>query len=441
MKLHKPIALAMAALLGLSLAACGSDDPGTTDPTGGDTGPAEPITLTVSGWSLETTPEFQNLADAFMAANSDIKIEITEYDANDYETLMLTDMSAGKATDIITVKQAKFTTQWATGGQLLDVTDVVTALPSTVSGAGSYAVDGVNYAAPYRQDSWVLFYNQDLFDAAGIDYPDGTWTWDDYADVAKELTTALADKGAKGTYEHSWQSTLQGFAQAQTPGANITGGEDYTYLKPYYERVIDLQTAGAQETYGTVTTNKLTYQGQFGKQQAAMMPMGSWYVATLVAQQKSGDADTFKWGIAPAPQFDASTTGLSKTPVTFGDPTGMAIYSKIDASKLDAAKAWLNFVASETAGVTLAEIGIVSSVATDAVTNAYFAQAGMPTDDLSKFAMSTHKTNPENPQHAKIAAIQTALGEAHTAIMSANDVSAIDPAIEEATAKIKDELS
>src|SRR5207247_1336438 len=136
-------------------------------------------------------------------------------------------------------------------------------------------------------------------------------------------------------YEHSWQSTVQGFALAQTPNADLAKG-DFSYLKSYYARALDLQTAGAQANYGTVTTNKLTYQAQFGKQQAAMMPMGTWYVATLIKQRTTGDADTFDWGIAPAPQFSKSTTGTSSTPVTFGDPTGLGINPAIDAGKLAA---------------------------------------------------------------------------------------------------------
>jgi multiple sugar transport system substrate-binding protein len=312
----------------------------------------------------------------------------------------------------------------------------VSALPSNVYGAGSYTVDGVNYGAPYRQDSWVLFYNIDLFTQAGVDPPDGTWTWDDYATAAKAVTEGL--DGPKGAYEHSWQSTLQGFAQAQTPDADLAGGQDYSYLKPYYERVLDLQSSGAQENYGNITTNKLTYQSQFGTQQAAMMAMGSWYVATLLTQQASGEADAFAWGIAPIPQYDSSTTGLDAEPVTFGDPTGLAINAGIDPAKADAAKAFLTFAASEAAGVALAEIGIVSSVSSDAVTDAYFQQAGIPTDDLSKFAMSTHLTKPENPQSPNIAAIQTALGEAHTAIMS--ESSSIDEAIALATETIQAEI-
>ncbi len=58
-------------------------------------------------------------------------------------------------------------------------------IPDDVSGASSYEVDGTQYGTPYRQDSWVLFYNKDLFDAAGVDYPDGSWTWDDYDAAAR----------------------------------------------------------------------------------------------------------------------------------------------------------------------------------------------------------------------------------------------------------------
>jgi multiple sugar transport system substrate-binding protein len=431
-------ALGLAAAL--SLTACGGDEPAPSNAeTSEEPAAAAPVSLTLSGWSLQTTPEFQVLADAFHADNPDITIELKEYDANDYETLMLADIASGTATDIITIKQAKFTNQWVNQGALADVSDIVSGLPSNVSGAGSYTVNGTNYGVPYRQDSWVLFYNQDLFDKAGVAYPDGSWTWDDYATNAKALAEALKADGVKGTYEHSWQSTLQGFANAQAPGADVTNGSDYSYLKPYYERVLDLQASGAQETYGNITTNKLTYQGQFGKQSAAMLPMGSWYVATLIAQQKSGDADAFSWGIAPIPQYDKSTTGTSQTPVTFGDPTGLGLNPKLSGDKLAAAQKFLQFAASEQAGAALAEIGIVSSVSSDAVTKAYFAQAGIATDDLSQFAMSTHDTRPENPPHAKIAAIQTALGEAHSAIMS--ESTPVDEALADAAKKIQDELA
>ncbi|MDR1806398.1 MAG: extracellular solute-binding protein [Propionibacteriaceae bacterium] len=442
--------LAAFALAVTALTGCGGDSSSSTTTsapppaeTSSEAAPpaAETVELTMSGWSLSTTPEFQVLVDAFHAANPDITITLKEYDANDYETLMLADIASGTAPDIITIKQAKFTSQWVDQGALADLSDVVAALPSNVSGASSYTVDGVNYGVPYRQDHWVLFYNKDLFDKAGVEYPDGSWTWDDYVTAAKALYAALGPD-VKGTYEHSWQSTLQGFANTQSPGADpslVLNGEDYSYMKPYYERALDLQDSGAQVMYGDISTNKLTYQGQFGKQTAAMLPMGTWYVATLIAQQASGDADTFNWGIAPIPQYDSSTTGTDKVPVTFGDPTGFGMNPKLDDTKAAAVKKFLAYAASEDAGAALAGIGILSCVSSDKVTTAYFAQSGIATDDLSKFSIATHKTGPENPTSTHIAAVQTALNDAHSAIMS--ESSSIDDALATALEAIKAELA
>jgi multiple sugar transport system substrate-binding protein len=186
-------------------------------------------------------------------------------------------------------------------------------------------------------------------------------------------------------------------------------------MLPYYQNFLKLQDSGATVSYSDATTNKLTYQAQFGKQNCAMMLMGSWYIATLVSQQKSGDANQFTWGMVPAPQVDSSTVS---DPVTFGDPTGMGINANIDPSKLQAAKDFLTFISSQDAATALAGIGITPAMSSDAVTAAVFAQPGMPTDAESKTAFQTHKTYPENAPGPDQMNISTVLGNAHTAIMS-----------------------
>jgi multiple sugar transport system substrate-binding protein len=412
----------------LALAGCSSDGSGSGDGVAEDGS----LTLTLSAWSVATTPEFQLLADAFHEKNPNVTVEVKDYDPAEYNTLVTTDLAAGKGPDIITQKEVKFLTTFQEGGQLLDVSDV--SLPDGIGGVDSYKVDGTAYATPYRQDSWVLFYNKDLFEQAGIDAPDGSWTWDDYDAAAGELTEKL--DGAKGAYEHGWQSTLQGFANAQN-GADVLAGE-YDYMKPFYERVLALQDEGAQESFNTVTANQLTYQGEFGKQKAAMMPMGTWFVATLISQQASGDADDFEWGIAPAPQLDASTTGTDATPVTFGDPTGFGINANINDDKVEAAKDFLAFAASEEAATALAEIGITPALLTDPVVDAYFAADGAPQDELSKFAVQTHETLPENPASNKTAAVQNILNDMHSAILS--ESASVDDAIAEAEGRVASEV-
>jgi multiple sugar transport system substrate-binding protein len=438
MKRSTVTALGIAAAASLALSGCGGESPpAEVDETTTATEAPAPVTLTMSGWSLNTTPEFQALADGFHAENPDVTVEIIEYaDGNDYDTQIIPDLAAGTAPDLLVLKNLNRLWTFQSGGQLLDVSDVAAELSDDVSGVDSYEIDGATWAVPYRQDSWVLYYNKDLFDAAGIDHPDGSWTWDDYAETAEALAAGLSDQGTKGTYQHSWQSIIQGFALAQTQGADLLSG-DYGYLKPYYERAIALQATGAQQTYGTVTTGSLTYQAEFGTQKSAMLPMGSWYVATLVAQQANGEADDFEWGIAPIPQLDDSTTGTDDVPVTFGDPTGVGINPAIDEEKLEAAKQFLAWIAGEGGATVLAGLGVTPALTNDAVTETFFSLAGLPTDDLSKWAFSTHDTRPENPVAAETATVQGILNDAHSAIMS--ESLSVDDAIAEAEARAASE--
>jgi len=451
MKPGKPLAVfVVAGALALGMAGCGTNGgtttPTTTPPTSSAPSSAAPTTaapveLTLSGWSLATTPEFQTLVDGFKKVDPNVNITIKEYDPAQYTQLMLADMTAKQAPDIITIKEVKYTYAWATAGQLLDISDITSKVPANVPAVANYTINGKGYAMPYRQDTWMLYYNKDLFDQAKVAIPNGKWTWEDYVKAAKDLTAALKTAGssALGTYEHGWQSTLQGFANAQKGdntnpnGPYYTG--DYTYMTDYYNRALDLQTSGAQVTLGDIQTNKLTYQAQFGKQKAAMMLMGSWYIATLRAQQKSGDADKFTWGMAPAPQVDSSTVDM---PVSFGDSTGMAINVNIDPAKQAAAKEFLTYVASEDAAKALAGIGITPAMASDAITAAVFAGEGMPTDALSKTAFGTHKTYPENASLPDVVNISTVLGTAHTDIMTGNKSVADALAAAGTTVKNKD---
>ncbi|WP_110590467.1 ABC transporter substrate-binding protein [Microbacterium suaedae] len=423
MKRSTQIGVAATAGAALFLAGCsGSADGGS----GGD-----PDTLTISGWSVSTTPEFQLLADGFEAANDGVTVEIVDYDPTEYNTLVTADLAAGSAPDIITQKEVKYVTTFQDGGQLVDVSDV--ELPDGIGGVEAYEIDGSSYATPYRQDAWVLFYNKDLFETAGVEQPDGSWTWDDYVVAAEELAEST---DAKGAYQHNWQSVVQGFANAQS-GADILAG-DYDHLAPFYERSLALQDAGAQETFNTVSANQLTYQGEFGNQRAAMMPMGTWYVATLISQQEAGEADDFEWGIAPIPQIDESTTGTENTPVTFGDPTGFGINTGISEEKQELAKEFLAYAASSEAAAALAEIGITPAYLDDAVVEAYFSADGAPSDELSTFAVQTHQTLPENPTSDRTSAIQNILSDLHSAILSGS--SSVEDAIAEAEERVANEV-
>lgn len=52
----------------------------------------------------------------------------------------------------------------------------------------AFTYDGSLYAIPKDFDTVGLWYNKALFDAAGVAYPDDSWTWQTLRDAAIKLT-------------------------------------------------------------------------------------------------------------------------------------------------------------------------------------------------------------------------------------------------------------
>ncbi len=84
---------------------------------------------------------------------------------------------------------------YASKGALTDLTDLIaqakidtSVYPQSLRDL--YTYDSKLYGFPKDFDTIALYYNKKLFDAAGVAYPDDTWTWDDLYAAAKKLTTA-----------------------------------------------------------------------------------------------------------------------------------------------------------------------------------------------------------------------------------------------------------
>ena len=58
-------------------------------------------------------------------------------------------------------------------------------------------INGEYYSIPYNQNINMVFFNKSMFDDAGVAYPDPDWTWDDFRETAKKLTSG---SGANKVY-------------------------------------------------------------------------------------------------------------------------------------------------------------------------------------------------------------------------------------------------
>ncbi|OZG64261.1 ABC transporter substrate-binding protein [Bifidobacterium eulemuris] len=441
MKARKVTALVACALVASMLTACG----GTSGNEGEENVAFDPeakTTITLGAWTVSQNPEWQTMVDAFTEEYPNVTIEIKEYSADDYDKQLTADISGHQQPDVMPIKtMATYYTYAIGSGGFADLTDVAQSYDGDENiDLSALEIDGKYYALPYKNDSWVLYYNKDMFEKAGVDAPDGTWTWDDYTEAAKELKEKLPEAGYDAdsvypTYLHSWMATVQSFATAQSDAYDQFFAADFSYMKPYYERALEWQDEGLTIDYNTAFTTKVQYQSQFGTQKAAMMPMGTWYISSLLKSQKSGDSDDFEWGLAPIPQNPDGQT--SDMPMTFGDPGSFAVSSEISGQELAAAKEFVKWVAGEDGSKVLASIGISPAYTSQTVVDAFFSAEGMPQDQLSRDAWQKHDRGPENPVGDHTQVIQNLLGTAHSSIMSESQ--SIDDALAEASQNIKDQ--
>jgi multiple sugar transport system substrate-binding protein len=425
MKRRTFTAIALAMTAGLGLSACA----GAVGSAGNDSAQDGKTTLSVSVWNYEGTPEFKALFDAYEASHPNVNIEPVDILADDYPQKVTTMLAGGDTTDVLTMKNVIDYSRYANNGQLQEINDVVDAVgKDKLASIDAFDMDGKYFAAPYRQDFWLMYYNKDMFKAAGIEDPKDL-TWDEYADTAKKLSSTAAD-GTKiyGTYQHTWRSVIQAIAAAQNDADQNSG--DYGYFEDQYNTALDLQKSGATLDYGTAKSQKTSYRTMFETGQAAMMPMGTWYIAGLLQSKKDGKTNV-NWGLAPMPQKDANGEIT-----TFGSPTAFAVNK--NAAHSDEAKKFIEWAAGEEGAKAISAIGVVPALQDDAVTDAYFKLDGMPTDELSKKAFSPDKTALEMPVSDKSAATDKVLNQEHDLIMVGEK--SVPDGIAEMEKRVKDEV-
>src|SRR5699024_5618298 len=49
-------------------------------------------------------------------------------------------------------------------------------------------IDGHYYSLPAKKMTYTILYNKDMFDEAGVPYPEPDWTYDEFLETAKALT-------------------------------------------------------------------------------------------------------------------------------------------------------------------------------------------------------------------------------------------------------------
>lgn len=151
----------------------------------------EQVTLIWSFWGdpNELPPNYQ-VIEAFEAAYPHIKIETQHAPWSSYFDRIQTQMAGGTAPDVMFLNNIP---SYAARGALMPLDDLIEKSGFDISPYYEellrvFSYNGKLYGLPRDNDTTILYYNKDLFDAAGVAYPDGNWTWKEFLEAAQKLT-------------------------------------------------------------------------------------------------------------------------------------------------------------------------------------------------------------------------------------------------------------
>ncbi len=370
---------------------------------------AEDQVLTVVTWDATTTAYLTAQKEAFEASHPGVTIEYVDCESgNEYGVKVSTMLAGGDTSDVIMLKENDQVVQWQASGFAAPLTDYIGSydMSGFVGIEKNYAIDGVQYGIPFRSDFWVLFYNKDLFDAAGVEYPTNDMTWDQYAELAKKLTDK--EKDIYGTHYHTWLSTVANWAVCGTDYTLADG--NYDNLLYFYKLYQDLEDYGACMSFADLKASGLKYGAAFENGNIAMMPMGYWQVSTFINDIKAGTA-SLNWGIVAVPHAEGVAAGSS-----FGNMTGVMMNAK--SEKKDLAWEYMSWLCGPEGAKATASVGARPAWVSEEIAEAMASVEGFPADENSKAALLPTSVAMEWPVGEKVPDIKTIVNEEHSLIMA-----------------------
>ena len=188
--------LGLALLAAVVLTACGNDDNNDTGNNGGETtesGNGERVELTIATWAGASEADEFDAIIAELNASQDVYYLVQEPIPADYYTVLQTRIAGNQAPDLFWLA-ADYIPAYASEGAIVDVTDFLAA--QTTVEMGDYLEGALNtarfqgnlYGLPWIGQPFVVYYNADMFAAAGLERPSSDWTWDDLAAAATAMT-------------------------------------------------------------------------------------------------------------------------------------------------------------------------------------------------------------------------------------------------------------
>ncbi|MEM5475506.1 sugar ABC transporter substrate-binding protein [Pacificibacter sp. AS14] len=272
---------------------------------------AQDIVLQYMSWDPSQLEVEQSTIEAFEESHPGVIVKAQAIPSNGGYWPKLTAQAASGDLPDVMMMSSGFVQEWAQAENLLDLSSLVSDDEWTnyYEGAASVGVvNGKRVAFPQNWVAPVLFYNIDMFEAAGIEVPNADWTWDDFLKAAHALTIDENDDGRPEIFGFS----LYGRYAHIEPWVFRNGGrylnDDLSALELNEEAINALQFLTDLVNVEGVAPKPQDMEGIrqqdiFPLGMAAMWVDGSWNIAN----SREIVGDQFQWGIAEVPRGPDAT--------------------------------------------------------------------------------------------------------------------------------------
>ena len=307
-KIPRMAAAALTLVLLLSLAGCGSADG------------KEHLTFQI--WDVAQRASMEAICAAYTAKHPEVSIEVQVTNWTEYWTKLEAAAESNTMPDIFWMHTNQIL-YYADFGMLADVTDLYADEDpsyyqnhfSEISIGNASGSDGRLYGVPKDKDNVVLVYNKEMFDAAGVAYPDENWTWDDMISASAQIYEKTGKYGYMAYNDDQmgyWSFVYQAGGCILTEDKTRVGFDQPGTRKgmEFYVGLQDYEWCPDQAYFAETAPGTAFFSGI-----GSMYIEGNW---ELMNKCVSFPDMNGKWDIAPMPKCPDPVSGDGRATISNG---------------------------------------------------------------------------------------------------------------------------
>ena len=321
-------AAALALVLLLSITGCGASD-GKTH-------------LTFQIWDVAQRASMEAICAAYTVKHPEVDIEVQVTNWTEYWTKLEAAAESNTMPDIFWMHTNQIL-YYADFGMLADVTDLYADEDpsyyqnhfSDISIGNASGSDGRLYGVPKDKDNLVLVYNKEMFDAAGVAYPDENWTWDDLVSASAQIYDKTGKYGYMAYNDDQmgyWSFVYQAGGCILTEDKTRAGFDQPGTRKgmEFYVGLQDYEWCPDQSYFAETAPGTAFFSGI-----GSMYIEGNW---ELMNKCVSFPDMNGKWDIAPMPKCPDPVSGDGRATISNGLCYSTAAHGKTRDIALDVIK-------------------------------------------------------------------------------------------------------